>query len=67
MTTRAALRLWEGLVDEAGDELVERAASVSVAQAERELREAGFDVKAERAAAEAFLAALERRKGERAS
>jgi len=59
MTTRTAQELWQRLVDEAGEDLIERAASVSVAQAEKELRDAGFDVKAERAAAEAFLAELE--------
>jgi hypothetical protein len=60
MTTRTAADLWEQLVDEAGEELIERAANVSVEQAERELRAAGFDVRAERARAEAFLEALER-------
>jgi hypothetical protein len=60
MTTRTALELWERLVEEAGEELIERAASVSVAQAEKELRDAGFDVAAERAEGEAFLADLER-------
>ncbi|HEY3820924.1 MAG TPA: hypothetical protein VGL81_27360 [Polyangiaceae bacterium] len=47
--------LWRHLVEEAGEPLIEEAASVSVEQAERELAEAGFDVKAERARAEAFL------------
>ncbi|MGD0526483.1 MAG: hypothetical protein ABSE49_15150 [Polyangiaceae bacterium] len=51
--------LWRKLVDEAGEELIEEAAAVSVAQAEKELAEAGFDVAAERAKAEAFLASLE--------
>jgi hypothetical protein len=51
--------LWQKLVDEAGEELIEQAAAVSVAQAEKELAEAGFDVAAERARAEAFLASLE--------
>jgi hypothetical protein len=51
--------LWAELVDEAGEELVEAAASVSVEQAEAELRAAGFDVEAENARAEAFLAWLE--------
>jgi hypothetical protein len=50
--------LWKKLVDEAGEELIEEAAAVSVAQAEKELAEAGFDVAAERAKAEAFLASL---------
>jgi hypothetical protein len=52
-------RLWQKLVDEAGEELIEQAAAVSVAQAEKELAEAGFDVAAERARAEAFLVSLE--------
>lgn len=60
MTTRTPLELWERLVEEAGEELIERAASVSVAQAEKELRAVGFDVEAERAEGEAFLADLER-------
>src|SRR5579859_6460631 len=51
--------LWAELVDEAGEALIEEAASVSVAQAEAELRAAGFDVAAERARAEAFLRSLE--------
>jgi hypothetical protein len=50
--------LWQSLVDEAGEALIEEAASVSVAQAEKELAEAGFDVAAERARAEAFLVSL---------
>jgi hypothetical protein len=51
--------LWRQLVDEAGDDAVERAAAVSVAQAERDLAAAGFDVAAERNAALARIAALE--------
>lgn len=51
--------LWAELVDEAGEEEIEEAASVSVEQAEAELRAAGFDVDAENARAEAFLAWLE--------
>jgi hypothetical protein len=51
--------LWQELVDEAGEELIEAAAAVSVEQAEKELAEAGFDVAAERARAEAFLLWLE--------
>ncbi|HEY2518360.1 MAG TPA: hypothetical protein VGI39_46145, partial [Polyangiaceae bacterium] len=52
--------LWEKLVEEAGEELIEQAAAVSVADAEAELRAAGFDVAEERARAEAFLTWLER-------
>jgi hypothetical protein len=50
--------LWQLLVDEAGEELIEEAASVSVEEAERYLAEVGFDVAEERARAEAFLAEL---------
>jgi hypothetical protein len=53
--------LWKQLVAEVGDEEVERAASVTRAEAEAELRAAGFDVAAERARAEAFLDALANR------
>jgi hypothetical protein len=59
MQTRSAEELWRRLVDEAGEDEIELAASVSVAQAEKELAEAGFDVAAERARAEAFLDELE--------
>jgi len=52
-------RLWQKLVDEAGEELIEEAAAVSVAQAEKDLAAWGFDVAAERARAEAFLVSLE--------
>ena len=51
-------KLWEKLVDEAGEDEIEAAASVSVEEAERELREAGFDLDDEDAQAEAFLVAL---------
>jgi hypothetical protein len=51
--------LWNSLLDEAADAEIDAAASVSVEQAERELAAAGFDVKAERARAEAFLDELE--------
>jgi hypothetical protein len=52
-------KLWQKLVDEAGEDLIEEAASVSVAQAEKDLAAWGFDVAAERARAEAFLVSLE--------
>jgi hypothetical protein len=52
-------RLWQKLVDEAGEELIEEACAVSVAQAEKDLAAWGFDVAAERARAEAFLVSLE--------
>ena len=51
--------IWKQLVDEAGEDEIERAASVSVAQAGKELAAAGFDVRAERAKANAFLDDLE--------
>ena len=51
--------LWQRLVDEAGEDAIEAAAAVRVAQAERELAAAGFDVAAERAAAVARIDALE--------
>lgn len=51
--------LWQRLVDEAGEDLIERAAAVSVAQAEKDLAAAGFDVAAERARAVARIVALE--------
>jgi hypothetical protein len=59
MAKRTPEELWKKLVDEAGEEEIERAASISVAQAEKELAEAGFDVATERAKAEAFLRELE--------
>jgi hypothetical protein len=54
-----APRVLRKLVDEAGDDLVQRAAAVSVAQAEKDLAAARFDVVAERARAVARIAALE--------
>jgi len=54
-----AVKLWEELVDEAGEDEIEAAANVSVEEATRELREAGFDLEDERAHAESFLSALE--------
>jgi|HubBroStandDraft_2_1064218.scaffolds.fasta_scaffold114369_2 hypothetical protein len=52
---RSPAELWRQLVEEAGEEEIDRAAQVSVAQAERELAEAGFDVDAERAKADGLL------------
>ena len=51
---RSSKEISRQLVDEAGEAEVEQAAQVSVAQAERELAAAGFDVAAERAKAEAL-------------
>ncbi|MGH7439738.1 MAG: hypothetical protein ACRENE_28950 [Polyangiaceae bacterium] len=50
--------LWRYLVEEAGEALIEEASRVSVAQAERELAAAGFDVVAERRKAEATIERL---------
>jgi DNA-binding transcriptional regulator YbjK len=50
--------VWRRLVDEAGEELIEGAVAVSVEQAERDLRAAGFDVEAARRAGEAVIARL---------
>lgn len=54
--------LWRRLIEEAGDEAIEAAASVSVGEAERDLAAAGFDVAAERAVAQAWIDALEPRR-----
>ena len=50
--------LWNKLVEEAGEDPITAAASVSASQAERDLRAAGFDVKAERERANAVIADL---------
>jgi hypothetical protein len=59
MSRRTPENIWRQLVDEAGEDAIERAANVSVEEAERELAAAGFDVAAERAKATAFLDQLE--------
>lgn len=53
-----AEEIWRKLVEEAGEALIDEAASVSVAQAEKDLADAGFDVAAERAAGAAVIASL---------
>ncbi|HEY8088965.1 MAG TPA: hypothetical protein VIF09_13995 [Polyangiaceae bacterium] len=58
MPGRSAKDVWAQLVDEAGEEEVELAASMSVADAEAELKALGVDVTAERTKATAFLEAL---------
>ncbi len=58
MSERKHADLWTELVDEAGEGEIDRAASVSVAEAEADLKAAGFDVAAERAKAGAFLDAM---------
>ena len=59
MSPRSIEALWQRLVDEAGEDAIEAAAAVSVAQAERDLAAAGFDVAAERAAGLAQIDELE--------
>ena len=56
--------LWKQLVAEAAEAEIEEAANISVEQAEKDLAAWGFDVAAERAKAEAFLAGLEGRVSE---
>jgi putative heme degradation protein len=56
---RSPEEVWRQLVEEAGEDEIEGAARVSVADAEKELARAGFDVAAERARAEALMDALE--------
>ncbi len=60
MSPRSPVEVWRQLVEEAGEEAIDLAASVSVAQAETELARAGFDVDAERAKAEGLLEWLDR-------
>jgi hypothetical protein len=56
MSDRA--KLWKKLDDDASEEAIDSAAKVSVEEAEARLKAAGFDTKAERAKAEAAIAAL---------
>jgi chaperonin GroEL (HSP60 family) len=51
----SAEEVWRQLALEAGEDGIDRAASVSIAQAETELTEAGFDVASERARATTWL------------
>jgi hypothetical protein len=60
MSERKHADLWKKLDDEAGEDEIDRAANVTVEQAEAELKAAGFDVAAERATASAFLDALDK-------
>ncbi len=53
-----AVRVWRTLLEEAGEDAIEEASAVSVAQAERDLTAVGFDVAAERATAEAIIRTL---------
>ena len=50
--------VWQKLVDETGEALIEEAAAVSLAQAEQELAAAGVDVAEGSGQADAFLASL---------
>ncbi len=50
--------LWQTLVDETGEALIEEAAAVSLAQAEQELAAAGIDVADVYGQADSFLASL---------
>jgi hypothetical protein len=59
MSERKHADLWRELVDEAGEDEIDRASSVSAAQADADLAAAGFDVAGERAKAGAFLETLE--------
>jgi hypothetical protein len=54
-TPRTTEQLWEELVEEAGEEEIAAADAMTVADAEAYLTANGFDVKAERAKAAAFL------------
>ena len=58
MSERKNADLWRELVDEAGEDGIDRAVKLSAAQAEAELKAAGFDVAAERAKTDAFLETL---------
>jgi hypothetical protein len=54
----SAREVWRKLVAEAGEDEIELAASLPIEDVERELAAYGFDVAAERAKGEAFLAEL---------
>jgi hypothetical protein len=57
--------VWTELVDEAGEDEIARAAEVGVAEAEAELRVAGFDIGKENAAANRLIAELMSRDSDR--
>jgi hypothetical protein len=57
-TKRNPEEVWKHIEQEAVDDEIEEAASVSAAQAEKELAEAGFDVEAERERARAWVREL---------
>lgn len=58
MTKPAAAQVWRRIVDEAGEAEIAAILSLSQEQVDAELAGAGFDVKAERARADQFLADL---------
>jgi hypothetical protein len=58
MSRRNPADLWRDLADDAGEDSIEGSVGVSVAQAERDLAAAGFDLAAERAKATAVLETL---------
>jgi hypothetical protein len=60
MSRRTPEEVWRKLVVEAGEDAIERAACVSVVQAESDLAEAGFDLASERRVGVARLDALDR-------
>jgi hypothetical protein len=57
---RTASEMWQILVDEAGEDEIERASKVSFEDAVKELEAAGFDVQKELERGEAYLAAMAR-------
>ncbi len=65
MAKRSVQEVWTKLVDEAGEDEIARAAEVSVAEAEAELRAAGFDIGKENAAANRLIAELMSRDSDR--
>jgi len=58
-TKRTPEEVWNHLEQEAAEDEIEQGASVGVAQAEKELAEAGFDVEAEREKARAWVRELQ--------
>jgi hypothetical protein len=62
-TPRSPAEVWEKLVQEAGEDEIAAACAMNEEEAEAYLRAQGFDVEAEKAKGEAFLAALEGKRG----
>jgi hypothetical protein len=65
MAKRSVQEVWTDLVDEAGEDEIAHAAEVGVAEAEAELREAGFDIGKENATANTLIAELMLRDSDR--